>query len=52
MNVYLLRHGETAANKEGRIQGRIDIPLNDYGIELAEITRDGIQKQGIRFDKI
>lgn len=52
MNVYLLRHGETAANKEGRIQGRIDIPLNDYGIELAEITRDGIQKEGIRFDKI
>ena len=52
MNVYLLRHGETAANKEGRIQGRIDIPLNDYGIELAEVTRDGIQKEGIRFDKI
>lgn len=52
MNVYLLRHGETVANKEGRIQGRIDIPLNDYGIELAEITRDGIQKEGIRFDKI
>ena len=52
MNVYLLRHVETAANKEGRIQGRIDIPLNDYGIELAEVTRDGIQKEGIRFDKI
>ncbi len=52
MNVYLLRHGETAANKEGRIQGRIDIPLNDYGIELAEVTRDGIQKEGIRFEKI
>lgn len=52
MNVYLLRHGETNANKEGRIQGRIDIPLNEYGVELARITRDGIRKEGIVFDKI
>lgn len=52
MNVYFLRHGETSANKEGRIQGRIDIPLNEYGIELAQITRDGIEKEGILFDII
>ncbi len=52
MNIYVLRHGETKANKEGRIQGRIDIPLNEYGIALAEITRDGIQKEGLRFDRI
>ncbi|MGN0290579.1 MAG: histidine phosphatase family protein, partial [Lachnospiraceae bacterium] len=52
MNVYFLRHGETSANKEGRIQGRIDIPLNEYGIELARITRDGIEKEGILFDII
>lgn len=52
MNIYLLRHGETKANKEGRIQGRIDIPLNEYGIELAEITRDGIKEENLRFDRI
>ncbi len=52
MNIYLLRHGETNANKEGRIQGRVDIPLNEYGIELACITRDGVRKEGIVFDKI
>ena len=27
------------------IQGSTDIPLNEYGIELAKITRDGIEKR-------
>lgn len=40
MKLYLLRHGETAWNKNHRFQGRIDIPLNDFGRELAEITRE------------
>lgn len=52
MNVYLLRHGETNANKEGRIQGRIDVPLNEYGIKLAELTKEGLTKEQINFDKI
>lgn len=38
MTIYLVRHGETNWNKEGRIQGSENIPLNEYGIELAEIT--------------
>lgn len=40
MKLYLLRHGETEWNKCHRFQGRIDIPLNDFGRELARITRD------------
>lgn len=38
MKLYLFRHGQTEWNKLHRFQGRIDIPLNDYGRELARIT--------------
>lgn len=38
MIIYLFRHGETNFNKERRLQGQIDIPLNEYGRELAKET--------------
>ncbi len=50
MRVYLIRHGETEWNRALRLQGQSDIPLNDIGIELAEITADAIKD--IRFDRI
>lgn len=52
MNIYVLRHGETIWNKEGRLQGTTDVPLNEYGIKLAEMTREGLKKEGIHFEKI
>ncbi|MBR5248937.1 MAG: histidine phosphatase family protein, partial [Lachnospiraceae bacterium] len=52
MNLYIMRHGETDWNKQGKLQGSVDIPLNDFGIELAEKTRDGFQREGITFDKV
>ena len=31
-----LRHAQTAYNREGRFQGKIEVPLNDKGFKQAE----------------
>ena len=42
--IYIVRHGQTNYNVEGRYGGRIDVPLNKKGIsqahELHEILKD------------
>ncbi len=43
MLLYVLRHGETHWNKIHRLQGRSDIPLNENGIKLAEMTAEGLK---------
>ena len=43
MKIYFVRHGETFWNKEKKIQGQSDIPLNEYGIELAHVTADAMK---------
>lgn len=50
MKLYLIRHGETDWNKTFRLQGQSDIPLNEYGRELARITSDALKD--IAFDVI
>lgn len=50
MRLYLVRHGETDWNKQGLIQGSSDIPLNEYGRELARLTAKGLKD--IKFDKV
>ncbi|HKL47463.1 MAG TPA: histidine phosphatase family protein [Candidatus Izemoplasmatales bacterium] len=50
MRIYLIRHGETDANKEMIIQGRANNPLNDTGIWQAKKTGEYLKKQDIDFD--
>lgn len=38
MKLYMIRHGETDWNKKRKLQGQVDIPLNEYGRHLAELT--------------
>ncbi|WP_341357955.1 histidine phosphatase family protein [Rossellomorea sp. y25] len=34
--IYVIRHGQTNLNNEGRLQGRNGLPLNEEGIRQAE----------------
>lgn len=43
MKIYFVRHGETDWNKVRRLQGKADIPLNDFGIHLAKETGKGLK---------
>lgn len=44
MKIYMVRHGETDWNKQKRVQGHADIPLNAYGRLLAEKTAEGMKE--------
>lgn len=50
MRLYIIRHGETNLNITGNLQGHLDIPLNENGIELARVT--GEQMSDITFDYV
>ena len=41
--IYIVRHGQTDWNKEHRIQGHQDIPLNEDGIKEANIVKDKLK---------
>jgi probable phosphoglycerate mutase len=45
--VLALRHGQTAWNAEARMQGQLDIPLNDEGRKQAERAARALQGEGI-----
>lgn len=48
--LYLMRHGETLFNEQGRIQGWCDSPLTEKGKRQALSARAWFLMQGIQFD--
>ncbi len=44
MKIYLVRHGETAWNQAGRIQGQTDIDLNAQGFAQAEAAAERLRE--------
>lgn len=44
MRLYLIRHGETAYNATGLVQGHGEIPLNDMGIRQAALLGQRLAK--------
>ncbi len=56
--IYYIRHGETSWNAEGRLQGTLDIPLNELGRKQAAhagevlaglFARDGRDKHDLAY---
>jgi 2,3-bisphosphoglycerate-dependent phosphoglycerate mutase len=46
--LYLIRHGQSAGNAEGRFGGHGPTPLSDLGHRQAERTADLLAKEGIK----
>lgn len=47
MKLYIIRHGQTDWNVQGRIQGRQDIPLNAAGRSQAQMLAKGMEKRPV-----
>ena len=50
--LYIIRHGETAKNKQKLLQGRSDMPLNERGSLQAEKAGAFFRERGISFDAV
>ncbi len=48
--IYFVRHGQTEWNKIGKMQGQIDIELNDEGKAQAQLVKQKLN--GVKFDVV
>ena len=44
IKLYLLRHGETVWNKQKKIQGQLNSPLTEEGIEKLKKTAETFER--------
>lgn len=51
-DIILMRHGQTNANKNFIVQGRMDNPLNEDGIRQAIGTGEFFAREKINFDMV
>lgn len=47
MKLYLIRHGQTEWNIEGKIQGRTDVPLNETGLYQAQLLSEAMRRHPV-----
>lgn len=47
MKLHLIRHGQSTSNAEGRVQGRLDIPLSERGLREAELLAERLASMPI-----
>lgn len=47
MKLYIIRHGQTDWNMQGKIQGRQDIPLNETGRRQAVCLAKGMESRPV-----
>jgi len=45
--LFLIRHGQSAGNAEGRFGGHGPTPLSDLGLKQARLTAKALSKEGI-----
>lgn len=50
MKYYIIRHGQTSANKEGIIQGHLNVPLSDHGRIQAKLVGEALSE--VRIDAV
>lgn len=48
MKLYLVRHGSTRWNEEGRLQGTTDVPISNLGIKQANDVK--VKLRDVNFD--